>query len=336
MIFITILETKMKNNLHKYILPFVLVSVGSNMFAQDNEVNQNDVEEVVVVGSQIKGASISGALPVSVLSSEDIEALGVDSGDELLAQIAENGANYYNEQDWNGGVNGARGDVGSFNIRNLGTGNTLALINGRRLVQNPSYQTELIGGSYVPVMSVNSNNIPIGGVDRVEILRDGASAIYGADAVAGVINTVLKKDLEGLSIRARFDDYENYSRNDHRLNLEWGKFFNDGRTNVGVFADYYHRDRLNAQDDPKWADENYSRYVPDDWVSAFGTNYSSNSAFPQVDFRSASQGRLMAALGYADSAGEIVTYPTGDERCVYQITADVCAAPDSSGNYLYN
>ena len=142
-------------------------------------------------------------MPVSVLSSEDIEALGVDSGDELLAQIAENGANYYNEQDWNGGVNGARGDVGSFNIRNLGTGNTLALINGRRLVQNPSYQTEAIGGSYVPVMSVNSNNIPIGGVDRVEILKDGASAIYGADAVAGVVNTVLKKDFEGFNIKAR-------------------------------------------------------------------------------------------------------------------------------------
>ena len=71
------------------------------------------------------------------------------------------------------------------------------------LVQNPSYQTELIGGSYVPVMSVNSNNIPIGGVDRVEILKDGASAIYGADAVAGVVNTVLRKDFEGFNIKAR-------------------------------------------------------------------------------------------------------------------------------------
>ena len=70
MIFIIILERKMINNSHKYILPFMFVFLGSNMFAQDNEANQNDVEEVVVVGSQIKGASISGALPVSVLSSE--------------------------------------------------------------------------------------------------------------------------------------------------------------------------------------------------------------------------------------------------------------------------
>jgi outer membrane receptor protein involved in Fe transport len=167
----------MKNTMHYLLVSLALIPFVNNVLAQENT-NQNELEEVVVIGSQLKGASITGALPVTVISSEDIEALGVDSGDELLAQIAENGANYYNEQDWNGGVNGARGDVGSFNIRNLGTGNTLALINGRRLVQNPSYQTEAIGGSFVPVMSVNSNNIRIGGVDRVEILKDGASAIY--------------------------------------------------------------------------------------------------------------------------------------------------------------
>ena len=102
--------------LKKFVL-IIPVIIGLNIFAQESE-----VEEVVVIGSQIKGASITGALPVSILTSDDIEALGIDSGDELLQQIAENGANYYNEQDWNGGVNGARGDVGSFNIRNLGTG----------------------------------------------------------------------------------------------------------------------------------------------------------------------------------------------------------------------
>src|SRR6056300_1834966 len=229
----------MKLNYFRFAFGILGLSLSFVLVAQDNVTEPNNVEEVIVIGSQLKGASITGALPVSVLSSEDIEALGVDSGDELLAQIAENGANYYNEQDWNGGVNGARGDVGSFNIRNLGTGNTLALINGRRLVQNPSYQTEAVGGSFVPVMSVNSNNIPIGGVDRVEILKDGASAIYGADAVAGVVNTVLKKEFEGFNIKLRWDDYESLPRNDQRVNIEWGRFFNDGRTNVGVFADYY-------------------------------------------------------------------------------------------------
>ena len=65
-----------------------------------------------------------------------------------------------------------------------------------------------------------------GTVERIEVLRDGASAIYGADAVAGVVNTVLKSDFEGLTFRARFDEYDNIPRNDYRANVEWGQFFN--------------------------------------------------------------------------------------------------------------
>ena len=317
----------------------VLLASGSGAaLAQESEDDEDEqIEEITVVGSQIKGASISDALSVSIIQAVEIEAMGVSSGDELFDQMPEMGQNFFNDAEMHaGGVNSVRGDVGAFNLRNMGTGNTLVLLNGRRMVNAAGYQTEEVGGAFVPVNSVNSNAMPVYGIERVEVLRDGASAIYGADAVAGVVNTVLKNDFEGLNVRGRFDNYENIPRNDHRLNLEWGKNFNGGRTNVGVFADYYHRDRVNAQDDPKWADEDYSRYVPANWVSAFGRNYSSNSAFPQVDFRSTSQGRLMADLGYADSSGEIVTYPTGDERCVYQITADVCAAPDTSGNYLYN
>ena len=92
-------------------------------------------------------------------------------------------------------------EVGSLDLRNIGTGNTVTLLNGRRLVQTPGYSTEWVGGSYVPVNSVNSNTIPVYGAERVEILRDGAAAIYGADAVAGVINTVLKSDYEGATVK---------------------------------------------------------------------------------------------------------------------------------------
>ena len=145
-----------------------------------------EVEEVVVTGSQIKGAKITGVLPVTVLSSEDIEAIGPEDGTELLENIAEQGVNYFTEAESDsGGVNSARGDVGAYNLRNMGVGNTLVLLNGRRLVNNAGYQTELLGGDFVPTMSVNSNLIPTNALDRVELLKDGASAIYGADAVAG-------------------------------------------------------------------------------------------------------------------------------------------------------
>ena len=153
------------------------------MRRQDDE----PLEEITVTGSQIKGAAINDALAISVFSEEDIEYLGVESGEELMELIPENGQNFFAEADTAGGVNGARGDVGAFNLRNMGTGNTLVLLNGRRMVNAATYQTEEVGGSFVPVNSVNSNHIPVFGVDRLEVLRDGASAIYGADAVAGVL-----------------------------------------------------------------------------------------------------------------------------------------------------
>jgi len=173
--------------------------------AQDDAASSaGSVEEITVTGSQIKGAKITGSLPVSVLDFTDIDTLGVDGGDELLDNVVENGMNLFNEtENASGGVNSARGDMGAYNLRNMGTGNTLTLLNGRRLVNSPGYQTELIGGDYVPAMTVNSNLIPIYGLERMEILRDGASAIYGADAVAGVVNNVMQSDYEGFSLESK-------------------------------------------------------------------------------------------------------------------------------------
>ena len=99
------------------IMGFSLVSPAA--MSQDDA----ELEEVVVLGSQIKGASISSALPVSVISSEDIDILGLDSGVELLENMAEQGLNYFTEQEaMSGGVNAARGDIGAYNLRNMGVG----------------------------------------------------------------------------------------------------------------------------------------------------------------------------------------------------------------------
>ena len=136
--------------------------------AQDTDENAADVEEVVVVGSQIKGAKITGALPVSVITADDIDALGVDSGDELLDNIAELGQNTFNQNEFSGGYNASRGDVGAFNLRDIGTGNTLTLLNGRRLITSPGYQTEPILGGSMPVMTVNSNAIPVYGAEKLK------------------------------------------------------------------------------------------------------------------------------------------------------------------------
>ena len=219
-----------------------------SIFAQDSEAE--NIEEVVVVGSQIKGARITGALPVSVISSEDIESLGVDSGDELLDNIAELGQNTFNQNEFSGGYNASRGDIGAFNLRDIGTGNTLTLLNGRRIITSPGYQTEPILGGSMPVFTTNSNAVPVNGADRIEILRDGASAIYGADALAGVVNTVLKSNFVGTRIRYKLSGYEHFSANDQKLSIQWGQDFDN--TNVSVYFDAFRRAEIRGNEDPKW------------------------------------------------------------------------------------
>ena len=190
-----------------------------------------EVEEVVVTGSQIKGAKITGVLPVTILSSDDIDAIGPEDGTELMENIAEQGLNYFTEAESDsGGVNSARGDVGAYNLRNMGVGNTLVLLNGRRLVNNAGYQTELLGGDFVPTMSVNSNLIPSNALDRVELLKDGASAIYGADAVAGVVNNVLDTDYTGFEVSFRGNGYDHFDANDERVQIKYGADLNEGKT----------------------------------------------------------------------------------------------------------
>jgi iron complex outermembrane receptor protein len=193
-------------------------------FAQEattNDDEEKDIEKIQVIGSHIKGGQVAEALAVTVIGSEIIGTLGIDSIDDLLQLIPENGQNFFNEaENISGGVNAARGDIGTYNLRNLGTGNTLVLLNGRRMVNSASYQTEEVGGSFVPVTSVNVNTIPVVGLDRVEVLRDGASAIYGADAVAGVVNHVIKSDFVGFTVSGRWAEYENLPRDQQTLTLD--------------------------------------------------------------------------------------------------------------------
>lgn len=245
----------------KLLFVFPLV-ISTYIFAQDGD-NASDVEEVVTVGSQIKGAKITGSLPVTVLSADDIEATGAVDGDELVENLVEQGLNFFNEQEQtSGGVNASRGDVGAYNLRSMGVGNTLTLLNGRRLVMNAGYQTEYIGGDFVPTMTANSNLIPTVGLERLEVLKDGASAIYGADAVAGVVNNVIQSDYEGLQISTRFTGHDNFDAQDKDLNIKYG--FTSGTTNISVYFSHRDRERISACEDDRWCDGNYERYLADD------------------------------------------------------------------------
>ena len=180
------------------------ISVPQVAMAQDAAATGADEaapkEEITVVGSRIENAKIAGALPVTVVGENQIAANGSVSGDDLFRSIPQAGDVQFQESRTTGNLNDARGDNASINLRSVGTGNTLVLINGRRMILTPGTQTE----NFVPVQTANTNSIPVGAIRRMEVLRDGAAAIYGADAVAGVVNVVLDDRFTGLRVDGRY------------------------------------------------------------------------------------------------------------------------------------
>jgi outer membrane receptor protein involved in Fe transport len=203
------------------------------------------LEEVTVVGTHIAGTPTTDALPVVVIDVDQIDATGAVSGDELLRTIPQMGDVLFDASNNPQTSNAARGDVNSVNLRALGVGNTLVLLNGRRVVQHPTSQGTTDTGT-VPVQSVNSNSLPVSGIDRVEVLLDGAAAIYGADAVAGVVNTVLQGDFDGVSVNARYGMAEGTSMEETDVSVFAGKTHDRG--NVSLFLNYVDRSALLASD----------------------------------------------------------------------------------------
>ena len=213
----------------------------------------SNLDDVVVVGSQIRGAKVNAALPVTVVTEEQILATGAVNGDDLLRSIPQMGDVLFSAANNPQTSNAARGDVNSVNLRSLGVGNTLVLLNGRRIVTHPTSQGTSDTGT-VPVLSYNSNAIPVSGTGRVEVLLDGAAAIYGADAVAGVVNTVLRDNFDGLRIHTQYGGAESTHLREWSTNIFAGKNFDRG--NISGFVDYTDRTALRAEDQDYTASAN--------------------------------------------------------------------------------
>lgn len=226
-------------------------SAPADQAAAATQAAEEAAPDIVVVGSRIQGAKINDVLPVTVLDEQAIENTGASSGDELFRAIPQAGTVAFNEQNATS-QNNVRGDVGSINLRDLGTGNTLLLINGRRMNLHPGFQTELL----VPVVSPDTNEIAPGSIKRLEILRDGASAIYGADAVAGVVNTHLKGGMTGGFLEADWRASDGTSLYSYRISGGLGFDFGGGRGNLTVYGGYFHENGLPAYERDYAANEN--------------------------------------------------------------------------------
>ena len=155
-------------------------------------------ERIEVTGSNIKRTEAETALPVTIITRQDIERMGAVNTEDIIRRISANTAMF---SDTTQGVGYGQSYA---NLRGLGSNSTLVLLNGRRLA-NHAFGN--IGGT----ASVDLNSIPFNAIERVEVLRDGASAIYGTDAVGGVINFITRSDYRGAEITLKYGSPEGLS-----------------------------------------------------------------------------------------------------------------------------
>ena len=288
-------------------------SPSTSTSSSNNQVEQG-VERIEVTGSNIRGMKDTGALPVTTMSAEDIEDLGLSSGAEILAELPQQGAVNFTSERVVGGVNDARGDVSSINLRGIGTGYTLTLLNGRRLVLHPGTQAE----NLVPVTTVNSNTLPVKGIKRVEVLRDGAAAIYGTDAISGVVNYVLDNRYTGAELQAQYGNSEGTSRDQVNLSGAAGFLFNEDKTHITFSGSYYHRDMVMAseRDYAKSSDLRYFESVPEEFIGDTQLDNRTTST-PWGEFSSS-------------SLGTFHIQPSTMSGCVVMLSDDICADSGSA------
>ncbi|CUI07732.1 TonB-dependent receptor; Outer membrane receptor for ferrienterochelin and colicins [Janthinobacterium sp. CG23_2] len=193
----------------------------------------NSMQRVEITGSSIKRVAAETAMPITILRREDIDRTGATSAQDLVNLIPGNfGGNVASNNV------GASGVPSTANLRALGARYTLVLLNGRRVANYA------VGNN-----PVDLNSIPLSAIERIEVLRDGASAVYGADAVAGVINFILKKDYNGMEVSAYKTHVDQGGGNTTSFNLTGG--FGDlatDRFNVLFSANHEENDKLRASD----------------------------------------------------------------------------------------
>jgi iron complex outermembrane receptor protein len=148
------------------------------------------MQRVEVTGSSVKRADSETALPVQMISKQDIQRIGATSTESLLASISSLSSAGATSNA--AGASSGTFGLSSISLRGLGAERTLVLVNGRRLAA-------FAGGGGA---TVNVNVIPLAAIERIEILKDGASGVYGSDAVAGVVNFILSKQFEGVELTA--------------------------------------------------------------------------------------------------------------------------------------
>ena len=190
----------------------------------------NDEGDILVTGSRIKQNPNNSALPLQIITNEEVQRNGISSPEQLMMHLPTNATgpdNLASNADVVSGAQRGTNGLSSANLRGQGNAATLVLLNGRRVAAHG------LSGSAVDV-----NQIPFAAMDRVEILKDGASAIYGTDAVGGVINFITRKDYQGIGLQGFSDFTQRGDGNIYRVSAiaGYGDVDEDGFNVMGAVS----------------------------------------------------------------------------------------------------
>jgi iron complex outermembrane receptor protein len=279
---------KTLKNTFKTLCSVALLFSAFAVVAQDNK---EAVEEVVVTGSYLKGSATDGASPVEIIGRDTIEDLGAVTMADITKNISVNSGS---ENQADSFTSGSTQGTSNVNLRGLGLSSTLVLVDGRR---NTVAAATANDGS----VFVDTNSIPVIAVKRVEVLKEGAASIYGSDAVAGVVNYILRRDFTGLEFDVSRQEADLGEQVDSTVGMIWGKEYGD--TNVVLSYSVLNRSPLAGTEITK-----YSQRA----ISGFGNSFLVLPPGP------------VASLTPAQYATNV---PTGDYAGTYYIYQNV---PDAN------
>lgn len=236
-------SNRFKFKLISVALASALVTPLASYAAESEE--EEKAQKLTIVGSHIKRSSIEGPSPIQVIDRDQIAKSGLSTLNQLLERLPSAGAGSFSTR---GNSQDSTGNGGAaLSLRGFGADATLVLINGRRA--NISAFAESVVNNFVDI-----NSIPAAAIERIEILKDGASAIYGSDAVSGVMNIILRKDFSGNEVSVGYGSTTKSGADETTMNAIFG--FGDGKSNATVIFDYFKAGELRNADRGRLASAN--------------------------------------------------------------------------------
>ena len=195
-------------------------------------------KSIVITGSRIRRPNLESAVPVTSIQGEQFFQRGNTDVGEALNDLPQLRSTFAQQ---NPGLGIGIAGLNLLDLRGLGTARTLVLVNGRRHVAADIHNN---------AVSPDVNTIPADLIDRVDIVTGANSSVYGSDAIAGVVNFVLKRDFDGLQVRAQGSESEAGFGGTYYGSVLWGKNFDDGRGNITLHGEYNHENRVFGSDIP--------------------------------------------------------------------------------------